>query len=233
MCWHVVKNHQQLYWIFIILAFQPLGGFVYLCLFVLPGVLGGSTSRRLQADARKRLDPTREYREAQARLGDADTVANRMRLAEAATELGRHDEAERLYGEALSGVHVDDPALLYGRARALVELNRPSEALPLLDRLGEQGEKARTPEAALLMARAYHALGRFSEADGAYDWAAPRMVGLEGMARYAAFLAEVGRVREAREMLAEVERRYAKVGGHFRREAAGWKAFAAERVLEA
>ena len=30
MCIHAVRSGQQMYWLFIILAFQPIGGLVYL-----------------------------------------------------------------------------------------------------------------------------------------------------------------------------------------------------------
>ena len=230
MCWHVVRSHGQMYWLFIILAFQPLGGIVYFFVTILPDLLDGPTARRLKADAREKLDPTRAYREAQARLDDAPTVANRMRLAEAAAALGQHDEAERLYDESLNGIHADDPALLLGRARALVELNRSREALALLQQLGTLGEAGQTPQAALLMGRAHHGLGELRQADTAYQWAADRLPGLEGLARYAAFLAETGRTAEAQEAMAELDRRCGKVGPAFRREAAAWRIFAADRV---
>jgi hypothetical protein len=230
MCWHAVRSGQQLYWVFIILVLQPVGGLVYFALFVVPELLGGPTARRVRQEAQQRLDPTKAYREAKARFDDSPTVRTRMQLAEAAAGLGRHDEAETLYREAAQGVHSDDPALLLGRARALVELERHSEALTLLQRLGELGEVGRTADAALLMARAHHALGRMGEAATAYEWAAGRLPGLEALARYAVFLNDVGRRQEAAETLAEVDRRYAKTKEPFRKEAAVWRAFAAERV---
>lgn len=230
MCFHVVRSGQQMYWILIILMFQPIGAVVYFCIIVLPDLLGGPTARRVRAEARQRLDPTRDYREAKAKMDDSPTVGTRMRLAEAAAALGKHDEAEQLYRESLHGVHADDPALLLGRARALVELNRPAEALPLLKQLGEVGDAGRTPQTALLLGRAHHALAQYGDADTAYAWAAGRLPGLEGLARYAAFLAEVGRTAEAREAMAELDKRYAKVGPAFRKEAGAWRTFAAERV---
>lgn len=230
LCVHAVRSGQPPYWLFIILLLQPLGGLVYFVVNVLPGWLGGSTARRVTQEARDRLDPERERREAKAAVDDAPTVRNQMRLAEAAAHLGRHDEAEALYAAAAQGVHADDPALIYGRALALVELQRPAEALPLLERLGELGDAGRTPQAALVMARAYQALGRTAEAEGAYVWAVERMPGLEAMARHAAFLAEIGRSAKARELLAEIERRTAKTQAHFRKEARTWRDYAAQRV---
>ena len=227
LCVHVVRTHQQMYWLWIILAFQPLGGLVYLLAVVAPEFLGGSTARRVTSAARQALDPQREYREATQAVEDTPTVANRARLASAAAGLGRHDEAERLYGEALQGMYADDPQLLLGRANALIELNRAAEALPLLETLGELPNAGRTPHTALALGRAYHALGRQAEADTALRWAAAHLPGFEGMARYAVFLAQTGRTDDAREALAEIDRRLAKTHAHFRKEARGWRDLAA------
>lgn len=233
MCIHVVKTGREMYWLFIILAFMPLGGIVYGVIHILPELTGGSTSRRLQAAAKQALNPEGEYRAAQALVEDSPTVANRMRLAAAASGLGRHEEAERMYADAAHGIHAEDPALLFGRARALVELDRPAEALPLLDKLGELGEAGRTPQAALLMGRAHHMLGHVNEADTAYGWAAGRLPGLEGLARYAAFLAEQGRTAEAGEAMVEIEKRTKRANAQFRKEARHWRDFAAEALAKA
>jgi hypothetical protein len=230
LCVHVVRSGREMYWLFIILAFQPLGGVVYALVYILPEITGGSTARNLTKAARQAMDPEREYREAREKTDDSPTVANRMRLAAAASGLGRHEEAERLYAEAAQGIHADDTALLFGRAKALVELGREAEALPLLDRLGELGEAGRTPQAALLMGRAYHGLGRMSEADTAYSWAAGRLPGLEGIARYAAFLAQTGRRADAEEAMVEIEKRASRATGQFRKEARHWRDFAEDAV---
>ncbi|MGR4866682.1 tetratricopeptide repeat protein [Caulobacter sp. LARHSG274] len=227
LCVHVVRTHQQMYWLWIILAFQPLGGVVYLLAVVAPEFLGGTTAQRMKSAARQALDPQREYREAAQAADDAPTVANRARLAVAAAGLGRHDEAERLYAEALQGLYADDPQLLLGRAKALIELNRPAEALPLLETLGAQSPAGRTPQVALALGRAYQGLGRMAEADTALRWAAAHLPGFEGMARYAVFLADAGRKDEAREALAEIDKRLAKTHAHFRKEARGWRDLAA------
>jgi hypothetical protein len=226
MCVHVVRTNQAMYWLMIILML-PLGAVVYLVAIVLPGVAGGAAARRVAQGARETLDPGREYREAHAAAAGAPTVHNQMRLAKAAAALGRHAEAERLFADAAVGVHADDPVLLLGRATALVELGRPAEALVLLERMGKDEDKGREPQAALALGRAYEALGRTAEADTAYQWAVERLPGLEGLGRYAAFLARAGRAGEAREAIAEMDRRIASANPRFRREARGWRNLAA------
>ena len=230
LCVHVVRTGQQMYWLMIILLFQPLGGLVYLIAIVAPEFLGGAKAQKARQAARQVLDPQREYREAGQAVDDTPTVANRARLAAAASGLGKHAEAERLYAEALQGMYADDPQLLLGRANALIELDRAAEALPLLESLSAQSPAARTPNVALAMGRAYHALGRDAEADTALRWAAAHLPGFEGMARYAVFLAQTGRKDEARETLAEIDKRLAKTHSHFRKEARGWRDLAATAV---
>ncbi|HET9159004.1 MAG TPA: hypothetical protein VFN88_00195, partial [Caulobacteraceae bacterium] len=196
-CFHVVRTGQNNYWLWILLAFPGTGPLVYFAIVLVPDWMGGSTARRLGAEAKRTLDPTRAYRDAKAGCEDSPTVGNRMRLAQAAFALQRYEEAEQLFAEAATGIHDEDPALLMGRAQALVEIGRYEDALVVLHKLGETGEKGRTAQAALAMGRAYEGLGRYSEADTAYEWAAPRFAGLEAIARYAAFLAHTGRRDEA------------------------------------
>ena len=231
MCIHVVRSGQQIFWIWIILVvFPPVGALVYFFAIVLPEIIRGPTARKVGRAARDTLDPTRNYRDAKAAHELTPTVHNQMRLAAAAAELGRHEEAEALYAQAAHGVHADDPALLLGRAKALIELNRPAAGLELLQRLSADGKEGQTPQAVLTFARAYEALGRMDEAARSYDWAAPRLPGLEGVARQSAFLARTGRKAEAAEALAEIDRRLDRANPHFQREGRAWRDFAAEAI---
>ncbi|MGZ6014393.1 MAG: tetratricopeptide repeat protein, partial [Phenylobacterium sp.] len=213
LCWHAVRTGRDSFWLWIILMFQPIGGLVYFCLNVLPDVFGGTTAQKVTRAARETLDPHREYREAKIACDETPTVRNQSRLAHAAAHLGHYAEAEALYAAAAQGVHADDPALLLGRAKALLELGRAAEALATLEKLGQDEAHGRTPPAALAMARAYGDLGRADEADRAFQWASERMPGFEALARYAAFLARSGRRDEARDIVRELDQRMTKLRG--------------------
>ncbi|MEO6340762.1 MAG: hypothetical protein ABIO39_12025 [Caulobacteraceae bacterium] len=227
MVWHAVKTGRQQTWLFILILAPGLGGLVYFLCCVIPDLMGGPQARRLGAAAKEKLDPTRAYREAKAACDDSPTTGARMRLAAAAFDLERYEEAEDLYRQAAQGVHEEDPALLFGRAQALVELRRYQDALAMLVKLGETGEKGRTSQAALAMGRAYEGLGQYDEADTAYEWASARFPGLEASARYVAFLVLAGRRAEAETLMAEIEKRAARAQEHFRKEARHWRDFAA------
>jgi hypothetical protein len=228
---HAVRSGRELFWVWIILVFQPLGGLVYLVGVFLPEQLRGTGAQRLSAAARETLDPGREYRAAKAACDETPTVRNQSRLAAAAAALGRHDEAERLYAEAAHGIHAEDPALLLGRANALLELGRGADALSVLERLVAEPE-GHTPAATLAFGRAYDAVGRDDEAERFLKDASERVPGFEGMARYAAFLARHGRKGDARNMVADLDRRLTKLRGPFRKEARHWRDLAAKAVAE-
>ena len=232
LCVHAVRTGRETFWLWIVLGFPGVGPLVYVAVNVLPDILGGSRARRIAKAARETLDPTREYREARTACDDSPTVRNQTRLAQAPAGLGRHEEAERLFAEAAHGIHAEDPALLLGRATALLELNRPQDALAQLDILGRNEAEGRTPAAALALGRAYEALGRVGEADKAYQWAAQRLPGFEGLARYTAFMAVHGRRDEAEEALAEIDKRLRKLNAQFRKEARYWRDHAAQALAE-
>ena len=227
LCVHVVRTNQPMYWLWIILVIPWLGAIIYLIAVVLPGLVGGPAARGVSRIARDTLDPNREYRTAKAACDDVPTVQNQMRLAKAAASLGRHAEAEALFGQAAQGIHALDPILLLGRATALIELGRADEALPLLQATDPQ---SRTPAADLALGRAYEALGRIGEAESAYQLAAGRLPGLEGLGRYAAFLARHGRADEAREAVVEMDRRIAGANPQFRNEGRAWRDLAARAL---
>ncbi len=232
LCVHVVRTNQQIFWIFVILFIPVLGSLVYLAAVVIPDMVGGTRAKRMGMAARDAIDPGREYRTAKAAMADTATVHNRMRLAAAAAALGRHAEAEQLYAGAAQGIHADDTTLLLGRANALIELGRASEALPLVDKLVQE-QATRSPATALAQARVYEALGHYKEADAAYQWAAGRLPGLEALARYAAFLARTGRKSEAADSLAEIDRRIERSNPQFRRESRPWRDLAAQALARA
>ena len=231
LCVHVVRTGQQMYWLWIILAFQPIGGLVYAIAIVLPSMAGGPTARKAREAARETLDPTRDYRLAKQAVEDTPTAHNRMRLAAAAGELGKWDEAEAVYRAAAQGVHAEDSALTYGLARALVELGRFAEARPLLEKL--EVESPRTPQTALQLGRVYEGLGMAQQAEEPYQYAAARLPGLEGLARWCAFLAHTGRKAEAQEALNELDKRLSRTNARFRKEGRQWQELAADAVRKA
>ena len=225
---HVVRNGGQLYWLWLFMIAPLLGPAIYFFAVICPDLFGGRTARKLSSAAAKAVLPEREYRLAKDALDETPTVGARVRLAIAAMNLGRANEAEPLYRGALTGQFADDTAILKGHAQALLELGRYDEALAQIEKINAQND--RDPEVALAFARAYEGLGRYAEADAAYRFAADRMPGLEAAARYVACMAKAGRAEDARMGLAELDRRLPKIPAAFRAEARKWRDYAANAI---
>jgi hypothetical protein len=230
---HVVRTGREMYWLWILVIAPMIGPAIYVLAVILPELLGGRTARAMGAAARQALDPERELREAQRALDDAETVANRIRVARAAAVLGRWQEAEAQWRQSVHGHFAHDPTVLLGHAAALLELGRYEEALKRLEELKALGREGDTPQASLAFARVYEGLGRFGEADAPYRFAADRVPGLEAGARYVAFLAKAGRRADAQIGLGEIERRLAKISPPLRAEARRWRDLAARAVAGA
>jgi hypothetical protein len=155
-----------------------------------------------------------------------------MRIAQAAEDLGRWQEAETLWAQCVDGPWAEDPTVLLGHARTLMELGRFEEALKQLERLKALGREGDTPQAALALARAYEGLGRNAEADAAYRACVDRVPGLEAGGRYVAFLAKVGRRADAELGMAEIDRRLGKISPALRAEARQWRDLAANAMAK-
>jgi len=227
---HAVRSGRAQTWLWILVIGGPLGATIYVFAVLVPEWMGGPTARKIGQTARAVLDPERDYRAAKLALEDAETVGNRMRLAQAAAALGRWEEAEREWAQCVVGQFADDPVVLLGHANALIELGRCEQALTLLEKLSQQGADRDTAPVALAYARTYEGLGRNAEAEAPYRFAADRMPGLEAACRYAAFLARTGRHSDAEIALAEIERRFAKVNPQLRPMDRPWVEMAAKAV---
>ena len=93
----VIRRGRNSIWI-MALVFLPLAsGIAYFIVEILPGLQGNRHVRAARQQIAAKIDPERELRAAQKELDIADTMANRIRVADALTALGRHAEALPLY----------------------------------------------------------------------------------------------------------------------------------------
>src|SRR5260221_437846 len=224
---HAVRSGQQMYWLWILVIAPLLGPLIYFFAVLVPEFAGGRTARGVTRAAQHALDPERELRLAKQAFDDTPTLGNRMRLAQAAERLGRWQEAEAQWAQCVEGPWAEDPAVLMGHARTLIELGRYDEALQRLEQLKKLGREGETPQATLALARVYEGLGRNEEAEAAYRACVDRVPGLEAGGRYVAFLAKVGRRADAELGLNEIDRRLQKIAPPLRGEARQWRDLAA------
>ena len=202
----VIRNGRNQLWIMALMFLPGPSTIAYLVIEVYPRLQGNRHVRTARAKAVAAIDPEREVRAARDALDLADTAANRIRLADALAELGRHGEALPLLREAIERGPLD---MRTGEklARAQFETGDAAGALTTFDAnppATAQGDKDRQ---ALLRARILEGLNRKEEALALYADLVTRLPGEEGRCRYAALLLDQGWEKKARVVLEEVEAR--------------------------
>lgn len=228
---HAVRTGQNMYWLWLLMIGGSVGAAIYFFAVMAPDLAGGRTGRAAANTVKRIVNPQAEYSKALKELEETPTAGARIKAAQAAEALGRWDDAEAQWSLVATGLWKDDPAVLSGHARTLLELGRYADALEKLETLQAKdgGDKGDT---ALAFARAYEGLGRFDEAEAPYRYAADHVPGLEAGARYIAFMAKTGRSEDAAVGLAELDRRLSKISPALRGEARQWRDLAAQTIAE-
>jgi len=209
---HVIRNNGRTFWIFPLLIAPVVSAIAYFIVEILPTLQHNRHVRTAKEQIVQKMDPERELRAAQGQLDIADTMANRIRVADALTELGRHKEALPLYQRGAG----PRPDFRTGEklARSLYLNDRNDEALSVLDVLPRVTGQSDIDRTKLLRARILEDMGRSDEALELYTEIMDRMPGDEARCRCAALLLKVGRKSEAVRVLEEVEQRMKYIDRH-------------------
>lgn len=229
---HCIKMGRNQMWIWPIVLFPVVGCIAYFIIEVMPGMQGNRHVRTMKAQAAKAIDPEREVRAARDALGLADTVANRIRLADALAAVKRPVEAIPYYRESLSAQPLPDPRTETKLANALFEADQIDDALATVDGIKEPSGQSERDKLNLLRARLYDHVGRQDEALAIYRDIVTRMPGEEARCRYAALLIDLGRNREALGVLEEVEDRMKRLDSYQRRADAEMYRWATDKLKE-
>jgi hypothetical protein len=210
----VIRRGRSSLWIMALVFLPVASALAYFFVEILPGLQGNRHVRGARQKLVEKLDPERELRAAQQALDVADTMANRLRVADALTALGRHSEALPLYQRGAG----PRPDFRTGEklARSLFLNDKPGEALTVVDALPKVMGQSDRDRAALLRARILEDLGRNDQAIEHYAEVVERVPGDEARCRYAALLLKVGRKEEARRLLEDVEHRMKYLDRHTR-----------------
>lgn len=205
---HAVRSGRLSPWLFVILFFQSVGCLIYLLTQVLPELTASRAAHNAKRTVSRVLDPDAERRKAEAQLGMADTVANRLSLARAAAARKDFTAAIEAYQACLKGAYATDAPIMLELAQAQFAAGKAVESRATLDALKAANPGFRSPEGHLLYARALVEENRLDDAvvefqalvDGGYP-------GEEARARYAVLLKQLQRLPEAKALQAEMHRR--------------------------
>jgi len=223
---HVIKTGRPWYWIMLIVFLPLIGIIAYAVVEIAPEYMGGYRGRRAMAAVGQALTPGRDYRRWADAVEATPTAENLMRLAEQCLALGRFDEATDLYGRAMVGIYAEDPALLFGLARARFGAGDFAEARGVLEKL-KTIPGYESPEAHLLYARVLEALGDFEAARREYESVSRYYPGPEASCRHAMLLQKMGETERAKAIFADIKKALDRSPRHVRRVNREWYEIAA------
>lgn len=227
---HVIRTNQSKFWIFVILLAPLIGSLVYGGLVLIPEWRKSWQGRRLQRKAMDVLAPRRQHEALGRELAVADTVENRLRLAEESLRLKDFGAARQQFEAAATGLYATEPRALLGVARAAFGLGDYAACKSALDRLIEAHPGFRDPDAHLLYARALEGLGDLNQALGEFEALSGSFPGEEARVRHAELLLKLGRSAAAREVLQQVADRSAAAPGWYRDKESAWIREAGNRL---
>ncbi len=201
---HVFKTGRPYWWAYVILGFPVMGCVIYYFVEVFPGSREHRAANRATRELGRALNPDKALRRCIEAVEIAPTAQNRVALAEELLRHNRASDAVKLYREARTGPHAQDPQLGFGLANACLSAGQFADAHSLLDELMQKHPSFRPDAVALLRARVLEAIGEAEGALAQYERAVETYVGLEAKVRYARLLKKLGHGAHAQSVLQEV-----------------------------
>ncbi len=224
---HVLRTGRPYWWIWILFAAPLIGGLAYFFVELAPSLRGtrGSLAR---------LKP-RKWRISDCRreLEDADTVKNRLALAAELSDAGLANEAHGVAVECLHGVFKDDARTLVDVAEFKVAISAYQDALALLNRVDTTGDRMLSIDLGLLKGDCLSGLGRYPEAETAYEGVMDRYVGEAVRAGLANVYEHTGRPDQGAAIWMAIRAKYRSTTPSWRRSERKWYKMAVARAKAA
>lgn len=134
--------------------------------------------------------------------------------------------------ECLQGVFRDDPHTLAAAARYRLEAGKFSAALEAIDKINTRADRMLAQEVAVMRGRALVMAGRHDEAQVLLRTSSATYIGEEARYFLAVSLEKTGALNEARELWAEIRKRFRRANRGWRRSENRWFKLAGERLKE-
>jgi hypothetical protein len=230
LVFHAARTGRLQPWAFIILGIPLLGAFAYIVVELIPEWMGSTDGQKTKAALRKTLDPGRRLRELNDQLAEADTVANRVAVANECLALRRYGEALEHFESVLCRPIGEDPAYMLGKAKAQFGLNLLDSTIVTLDDLRSRWPEFQSAEGHLTYARSLECGGRTNDALAEYEALYGYFPGAEARVRHGMLLVAAGRTAEGHAILSEVLERLRRMPKYVRKAEAEWIVLAEKGV---
>jgi len=124
---HALRTGKNTTWIWLLIMLPLVGGVIYFVMEIVPDLRRG---RLIDPEGLVKLvDKSVTIRRLKEKVLLADTVANRLELADEYYRMGSYDEAQKLYQSQLAGIYKTDRAIQLSAAKAAYHAGRYAEAV--------------------------------------------------------------------------------------------------------
>lgn len=227
---HIVKTGRNTTWIWIVVMLPLAGSIAYFIIEVLPDLMAGKTGRSVSRTISKTINPNQALKQVVNDYAIADTTENSKKLAEEYLDQKMYVEARALYQKCLHGIHLTDPYLMHGLAKAEFALGKFEAACDTLDELIRYNPDFKNQDAHLLYAQVQEALGNTEAALHEYEVLHGYYVGPEASYRYALLSRKQGNLELANEVLAGIVATGERAGKHYSSQHKHWLKLAADEL---
>ena len=211
---HFFRRRPDGFWLWVIFFGGFLGAAVYIVAEMLPDA--GLLRNVYQGYGRKSRIATVE-----TAIIDNPSAANFEELGELFWDEKKYAKAKDAFDRAIA-TRSDSPHCFYRRGLCLMALGKPAEALPDFERVASADPKYDSYRAKLMLAAAYAATGRQSEAAPLFAEVMQHSNTPETLYTYAAFLKSQNRSDEARELVAQLLQKKRTLPRYWRRIERPW-----------
>lgn len=212
---HALKTGRSISWVFIIALIPFLGCAAYVVVELVPEWLASRSGQVVQKKIRHTMDSDRALREAQHEVELADTVSNRMKLAEQYLQRQQFQEAKLLYEKSLVGFNKTDPLLMLGLATADFGLKNYAQTIATLDALKVANPEFKSQDGHLIYARAQEGVGNITAALHEYEALVQYYPSPEPTCRLALLLKTNGDLVRSHELFLKVVEYSKNAGRHY------------------
>lgn len=212
---HIIKTGRDTKWIWIIVTLPLVGSLAYLFIELLPGAGNTQTAQRATTKLRDTISPDADLKGAAREFSTSETVASAVKLAAECLEHGHYDEGKEVLYRARTGIHVDDPEILFGIAQCEFGLEHFKTVRELLEELIEKNPDYQNQDAHLLYARSLEAVGDTTNAELEYTTLHGYATGPRASLFYAKFLRNQGQQGAAREVFTHIVNKAQNAGRHY------------------
>ncbi|PWQ97977.1 tetratricopeptide repeat protein [Leucothrix pacifica] len=227
---HIMKTGRNTTWIWVVMMLPGAGAAAYFFIEILPDLLGTRTGWKARKAVNDLISPNRDLKRASNDFEMADTVENSSRLAAEHLAKEQFQEAKALYDKCLSGIHEDDPHLMYGRAQAEYGLEEYEQVRHTLDTLIKLNPDFKNVDAHLLYAKNLVKLNEIDLALKEFEVLDETFPGPEATYRYAKILEGLDRDDEAEALFEKILKNAKLSDKHYRSRYKAWIKLAKEAL---